>query len=325
MNKRKVKNLLLDHTIEILLIVVILVMWITTPSFMTSDNLWNILRNQSMKGVIAFGMTLVIIAGQIDLSIGSQVALTGVIVARMCRDLPEMTGMSKGAACAIGILLSLVLAIIIGFVHAFLQHKFNMPAFIITLADLNILYGLAGIICQGFPIANEFPEGFEKLGTGKIFGQVPIPALILLAVFALCYIFLNFTTTGRAVYAVGGNAESARLSGINVFRTKIVVFAVVQVMCVLAGLMHSSQVASGSFSFGRGWEVDVISAVAIGGTNMNGGIGKAWGTLMGVLFLGVITNAMTILNLDVYLQYVIKGLVMVLAVLLSTYQAKAKA
>lgn len=325
MNKNKVKNILLDHIIEILLVLVIVIMTVVSPNFLTTANILNIFRNQAMKGVIAFGMTMVIISGQIDLSVGSQVALSGAVIARFCRDLPEATGMSVGMACILGIITAMLLAILIGWIHAFAQHRFHMPAFIITLASLNVLYGLAGVICQGFPIANVFPEVFTFLGTGTVFGSIPVPAVILLIIFLVCFGLMTYTTTGRSIYAVGGNAESARLSGIHVFRSKVIVFAGVQLMCVLAGMMHSAQVASGSFSFGRGWEVDVISAVVIGGTSMNGGIGKPWGTLMGILFLGVITNAMTILNLDIYLQYVIKGMVMALAVFLSMYQAKAKA
>ena len=325
MSKNKIKNLLLDHTIEILLVLVVIIMTVATPTFLTPANILNIFRNQAMKGVIAFGMTLVIISGQIDLSVGSQVALSGVIIARFCQDLPAALGISTDAACVIRMAPAVVSSIAIRWIHAFLQHKFNMPAFIITLASLNLLYGLAGRICGGFPIANVFPGWFTQLGVGSVFGIIPIPAVILVLIFVICYIVMTFTTTGRSVYAVGGNAESARLSGIHVFRTKIIVFAAVQVMCVLAGMMHSAQVASGSFSFGRGWEVDVISAVVIGGTSMNGGIGKPWGTLMGILFLGVITNAMTLLNVGVYMQYVVKGLVMVMAVFLSMYQAKAKA
>lgn len=325
MNKNKVKNLLLDHIVEILLVLVVVIMSFVSPNFLTASNILNIFRNQAMKGVIAFGMTMVIISGQIDLSVGSQVALSGVIIARFCRDLPAATGMSAGVACILGILTAVLVALAVGWVHAFAQHRFHMPAFIITLASMNVLYGLAGVICGGFPIANVFPESFTNLGVGTLFGFIPVPAVILIIVFIIAYILMTYTTTGRAIYAVGGNAESARLSGINVFRTKVIVFAAVQVMCVLAGMMHSAQVASGSFSFGKGWEVDVISAVVIGGTSMDGGIGRPWGTLMGILFLGVITNAMTILNVDVYLQYVIKGSVMALAVLLSMYQAKAKA
>jgi ribose/xylose/arabinose/galactoside ABC-type transport system permease subunit len=325
MNKNKIKNLLLDHIIEILLVVLIIGMTIASPNFLTLANILNILRNSALKGVIAFGMTMVIIGGQIDLSVGSQVALAGVIVARCCSDLPGATGMSLTLACIIGIVLAVLAAIVIGYVHGVAQHKFRMPAFIVTLASLNLLYGLAGMLCGGFPIANVFPSWFIWLGTGKVFGVIPVPAVILIVVFAVAFFLMTYTTTGRAIYATGGNAESARLSGINVFKTKVIIFASVQVMCVLAALMNSAQVASGSYSFGKGWEVDVISMTVIGGASMDGGIGKPWGTLMGILFMGVINNGMTILNVDTYMQYVVRAVIMVFAVLMSTYQAKAKA
>ncbi len=324
MNKNKLKNLLLDHIIEILLVILVVVMSLVSENFLTVNNIMNIFRNQALKGVIAFGMTMVIISGQIDLSLGSTVALAGVIVARCCRDLPDVMGVGVNLACVIGIVLAVIVAIIMGVIHATAQHKFTMPAFIVTLASMNLLYGLAGMICEGFPIANVFPKWFLNIGIGKI-GVVPVPAIILIAVFLIAHFIMTYTTTGRSVYAVGGNPESARLSGVNVFKTKIIVFSAVQVMSVLAAFMHSAQVASGSYSFGKGWETDVISSVVIGGTSMAGGIGKPWGTLMGVLFMGVVVNAMTILNVDIYAQYVVRGCIMFFAVLMATFQAKAKA
>jgi len=324
MSRNKAKNIVMDHIIEILLILLVVIMAIVSSNFLTMNNIMNIFRNQALKGVIAFGMTMVIISGQIDLSIGSEVALAGVIVARFCRDLPGKTGMSVTAACLLGILLAFLVAFVMGVIHAIAEHKFHMPAFIVTLATLNLMYGLAGIICEGFPIANVFPDWFLQIGIGKV-GIVPVPAIILFVVFILAHILMTYTTTGRSIYAVGGNAEAARLSGINVFKTKIIVFSSVQIMCVLAAFMHSAQVASGSYSFGKGWEVDVISSVVIGGTSMAGGIGKPWGTLMGVLFMGVVINAMTILDVNIYTQYVVRGLIMAFAVLMATFQAKAKA
>lgn len=323
MSANKVKNLVLDHIIEILLILLVVTMSLISSNFLTVNNIMNILRNQALKGVIAFGMTMVIVSGQIDLSIGSQVALSGVIVARFCRDLPAYTGLSVTSACLVGMAVAVMVAVIMGSIHAYAQHKFTMPAFIVTLATLNVMYGLAGMISEGFPIANVFPNWFLQIGTGRI-GVVPIPAIILIGVFLIAHFVMTYTTTGRSIYAVGGNTESARLSGIGVFKTKVIVFAVVQVMCVLAAFMHSAQVASGSYSFGRGWEVDVISSVVIGGTSMAGGIGKPWGTLMGVLFMGVVINAMTILNVDIYAQYVVRGAIMAFAVLMAMMQSKAK-
>ncbi|MBR7187323.1 MAG: ABC transporter permease [Clostridia bacterium] len=324
MSANKAKNLILDHIIEILLILLVVIMSLVSSNFLTVANIMNILRNQALKGVIAFGMTMVIVSGQIDLSIGSQVALAGVIVARFCRDMPEAAGCSLTVACLVGIVVAVAVAILMGALHAFAQHKFHMPAFIVTLATLNVMYGLAGMICEGFPIANAFPQWFLKIGIGKV-GVVPIPAIILIVVFLIAHFVMTYTTTGRSVYAIGGNTESARLSGIKVFKSKVIVFAAVQVMCVLAAFMHSAQVASGSYSFGKGWEVDVISSVVIGGTSMAGGIGKPWGTLMGILFMGVVINAMTILNVDIYAQYVVRGAIMAFAVLMATLQSKAKA
>jgi len=326
-NTRKAKNFLLDHIIEILLIILIIAMWMSSKTFMTLANWLNIFRNISMKGLIAFGMTMVIVAGQIDLSVGSTVAISGVVVARACRDLPSLTGMSVDMACVVGIMIGLFFAVAVGVFHASSQHKFNMPSFIITLASLNLFFGLAGMISGGFPIANQFPDWFVKLGTGKLvlWGVgIPVPAIILLIFFILFQFIMTSTTTGRSIYAVGGNAEAARLSGVNVLKTKIIAFVSVQVMCIISGFINSAQVLSGSYSFGRGWEIDVIAAVVIGGTSMAGGVGKVWGTMIGIIFLGVIVNGMTILNVDQYAQYVVRAALVFFAVLIATYQTRAK-
>ncbi len=330
-NRKKIFLFLLDHIIEVFLIILIVGLTFEANGFMTWSNWMNILRSNSLKGVIAFGMTMVIIAGLIDLSIGSTVALAGVIVARACRDLLPL-GIDATTACIIGIVISFVVAIAIGYMHGLFSHKANMPPFIVTLVSLNLLYGLAGILSGGYPIANKYPDWFNQLGGGRILDQVipgldgiPIPALVLIISFIVVLFIMNYTTTGRATYAVGGNPESARLSGINVFKTKTIAFIVVQIFAVIAGFMTSGQVLAGSYSFGRGWELDVISAVIIGGTSFSGGIGTVGGTLLGVIFMGVITNGMTLLNFDLYTQYVIRAIIMFLAVLISSYRAKMKA
>jgi sugar transport system permease protein len=337
-DRKKIGLFLLDHAIEVILIVLIVGLALDVSGFMTWGNWMNIFRANSLKGVIAFGMTMVIIAGLIDLSIGSTVALSGVIVARCCRDLTA-AGMDLTTACIIGIVLSLLLAVAIGWLHGFFQHKAGMPPFIVTLVTLNALYGLAGMISGGFPIANQFPDWFTVLGGGRIpipdwfvtmlgggrIDGIPYPAIVLLISFLVIYYIMGYTTIGRAIYATGGNPESARLSGINVGNTKIICFIAVQILAVISGFMTSGQVLAASFSFGRGWELDVISAVIIGGTSFTGGIGKVWGTLLGVIFMGVISNGMTLLNFDIYTQYVVRGIIMFLAVLISSYRAQAKA
>jgi len=335
--RKKFGIFLLDHIIEVILIVMIVALALNVRGFMTWANWMNILRANSLKGVIAFGMTMVIIAGLIDLSIGSTVAISGVIVARCCRDLTA-AGMNLTLACLIGMAISLLLAAAIGYLHGTFTHKAGMPPFIVSLVSLNALYGLAGIISGGFPIANQFPEWFNVLGGGRIpipswlinllgvksMDGIPYPAIVLLVTFLIVLFIMNYTTIGRSIYATGGNAESARLSGIDVGRTKVICFVSVQVLAVISGFMVSGQVLAGSFSFGRGWELDVISSVIIGGTSFNGGIGKVWGTLLGVIFMGVISNGMTLLNFNIYTQYVVRGIIMFLAVLISSYRSKIK-
>jgi len=336
--RKKVIIFLLDHTIEIMLITLVVLLSVSVHGFMTWSNWMNILRANSMKGVIAFGMTMVIVAGMIDLSVGSQVALSGVIIARACRDLVA-GGMGVTQACIIGIIIAVAFAIVIGIVHGFFSHATKMQPFIVTLVTLGVLYGVGGIVSGGFPIANQYPTWFNVLGGGRInipgwivrfFGVnkidgIPYPAIVLILAYVLINYVMTYTTIGRSIYATGGNPESARLSGINVQKTKIFCFIMVQLLAVIAGIMTSGQVLAGSYSFGRGWETDVISSVVIGGAIMTGGIGTVKGTLMGVIFMGVISNGMTLLNFDIYTQYVVRGLIMFLAVLLSTYRARVKA
>jgi ribose/xylose/arabinose/galactoside ABC-type transport system permease subunit len=325
-DRRRISVFLLDHIIEVFLVILIIALAFGTKNFMTWANWMNIFRANSLKGVIAFGMTMVIIAGLIDLSIGSTVGLTGVIVALACRDLTA-AGLSLDLAAVIGIVLCLLLAIGVGWFHGFFQHRTGMPPFIVSLVSLGALFGLAGMLSGGFPIANQFPVWFNQFGGGRVGGMngIPIPAIILIVSFLVVWFIMGYTTTGRATYAVGGNPESARLSGINVGKTKIFAFISVQVLAVISGFMTSGQVMSGTYSFGKGWELDVISMVIIGGTSFTGGVGTVWGTLLGVIFIGVIANGMTLLDFDIYTQNVVRALVMFLAVLISSYRAKAKA
>ena len=322
-SNKKTKNFILDHMIELLLLLLIIGVSIAAPSFLKAGNILNILRNAAMKGVIAYGMCLVIISGEIDLSIGSQVALSGVLTGFIAKWLSDAGMLPIGAGVAVGIVASVVVALLTGFFHAWARQKFNMPSFIITLATLNILYGLAAIVCGGFPISGCFPDWYAFLGSGRIFG-VPFPAIIFFLVFIGFWFLTEKTDLGRRIYAVGGNAEAARLNGISVWKTRLFVMCMVQMMCVLSGIMNSAQVRSATFTFGRGWETQIISSVVIGGTSMLGGIGTIWGTLIGVLFTGVISNAMTLLNVNEFVQYVVNGALMFFAVMFNTYMTKKR-
>jgi ribose/xylose/arabinose/galactoside ABC-type transport system permease subunit len=298
--------------------VIIIAMSFVTPAFLTVDNILNILRNIAMQGIIAFGMTMVIIAGEIDLSVGSTVALSGVTTGAITGWLAHSGIMPIEQAVIIGMVVSLFIAGLIGLFNGFILTKYKVPSFIITLAMLNVIYGVAAVISGGFPVTS-LPSWYNVLGSGDIL-TIPVPAVILIVIFAIIFMVMNFTKFGRSVYAVGGNPESARLSGINVTRVKIICMVVVQLLAALSGILLSSQVMSGAFSFGKGWELIVISAVIIGGTSLLGGIGKVWGTFVGLIFLGVLINAMTILNVNEYVQYIVRGVLILVAVLITTIQ-----
>jgi ribose/xylose/arabinose/galactoside ABC-type transport system permease subunit len=298
-------------------------MSVSTRGFFTVSNLLNILRNMSLQGCIALGMTMVIIAGEIDLSIGSTVALSAIIIGLTTGKLSNAGILSMEKAVFIGILLSIIAAVVIGLFNGLLLTRFKMPSFIITLAMMNVLYGIAAIISKGFPVTT-YPEVYNVLGAGRIFNVIPIPAVVLLLLFGIIFVVVNYTKLGRSVYAVGGNAEAARLSGINVNKVKIIVMVVVQVCSAISGILVSSQVLSSSANFGKGWEMTAISAVIIGGASLSGGIGRVSRTLVGLIFLGVIINGMTLLNVNEYAQYVVRGMLILLAVLINTVQTQRK-
>ena len=313
------KSFLNKYTLEIILLIIFIALTIMSPGFLTPGNLLNILRNISLQGVIAFGMTMVIIAGEIDLSIGSTVGLTGVIIA-LTTGLLAKLGIPMNYGVLAGIALSIIVSIIIGLFNGWLLTYFKMPSFIITLGMMAVLFGVAAVLSKGFPVTT-LPEWYNKIGAGQIF-SIPIPAIILLIIFAIVYIIMNHTKFGRSVYAVGGNPEAARLSGINVKRVKLTVMVYVQVLAALGGIIVSSQVMAGSQTFGRGWELIVISSVIIGGVSLFGGIGRVWGTLIGLIFLGVIINGMTLLNINEYIQYIVRGSLIIVAVLINALQVK---
>lgn len=318
--KQKVHEFISKYMLSIILVVLIICTSFANRSFLTANNILNILRTMSMKGIVAFGMTFVIIAGEIDLSIGSTIGLSGVIVGVVAGNLSSAGTMSLEAATWVGILVAIIVGILIGLFDGFLLTKFNMPSFIITLGMMKLIYGIAAVLAKGFPVTT-LGSWYTELGAGNA-GIIPIPAIFLAAVFIISFVLLKYTGFGRNVYAVGGNAEAARLSGINVKATRVLIMVIVQVCAVIAGVLVSSQVMSGSFSFGSGWEMTVISAVIIGGASLSGGKGKITGTLLGLAFLGVIQNAMTLMGVDNYIQYIVEGALVLIAVLFNTLQTR---
>ena len=303
-----------DYILEAVLVLLCVVLAFTAPGFATMNNVLNVLRNTSMQGIIALGMTIVIISGEIDLSVGSAVAFAGSLTAVLTKRIVA-AGLAVAPAIAIAVLTTLVTGFSLGLFSGLIRNKFKVPTFIITLAIMTALSGFAMIITKGFPVS-PFPEWFNFIGGGYLFG-IPFPAIVFLLIFLLMVFLIRNTTFGRAVYAVGGNEEAARLSGISVFFTKTMALALTSMLASLSGVMVAAQIMSGTPTTAKGWELDVISAVIIGGASLSGGIGKIGGTFVGVLFLGVLINGMTLLNINQFWQYVVRGGLILGAVLLN--------
>lgn len=316
------KGFIGKYVLECILVVIAILLAISQPGFLTAPNLLNILRNMSLQGVIAFGMTIVIISGEIDLSVGSTVGLTGVIIAGLTGILAKQ-GIPMEYGVLIGVGAAIITAVAIGLFSGYLLNIIKMPSFIITLGLYTLIFGIGGVLCKGFPIIT-LPAWYGEIGSGQIFGIIPIPAIILLAIFGVVFILMNYTKFGRSVYAVGGNVESARLSGINVTFVKTTALIIVQVCAALGGILESSLVMSGNYLYGKDWSMTVISAAIIGGTSIFGGIGKVWGTLVGLIFIGVITNGMVLMNIGESEQYIMKGGLILFAVLVNTLQTRRK-
>lgn len=304
-----------------ILVMLCILLSLTAKGFFTIDNFLNILRNSSMQGIIAFGMTMVMIAGEIDLSVGSAVAFSGCVSAWMVKIMTAL-GISPVLAVICGIIFALIAGFILGSFSAAIRNKYDVPTFIITLAMMTSLFGFANLITGGFPITS-FPMWYNFLGGGYVLG-IPFPAIIFLIVFFVVNFIMTSTTFGRSVYAIGGNMEAARLSGIKVAKIKVIIMGLTSMLMALSGVMVASQIMSGTATTAKGWELDVISAVVIGGTSMSGGSGTIKGTLIGIIFLGVLVNGMTLLNINEYWQFVVRGGLILGAVLLNVVHEKNK-
>jgi sugar transport system permease protein len=308
-----IRYLITQRPMETFLVVMVAALAATAPGFATLGNVLNVLRTVSMLGIIAFGMTAVIISGEIDLSVGAGVALAGCIVAWVAGKFTDSIG--GAAAVALGAALAIAVGAGLGYFTGKIRHLFNVPTFITTLALFATLRGAANLITGGFPLAT-FPDWFDFFGGGYLL-FVPFPVYVLAVVFFCMLFLMEYTTFGRGIYAVGGNMEAARLSGIDVWGVKAATLAITGALTAISGILIASQIGSGIGTTATGMELDVIAATIIGGTSLFGGKGRIWGTLVGVLFLGCIANGMTLLNVSEYWQYVARGAIILGAVLLN--------
>lgn len=304
--KKKILNHAQDLGALIALILLVVGISFVSPEFRTWNNFLSLLRQSSINGLIAFGMTCVILTDAIDLSVGSVLALSTALCAGM---------IVNGVPVGLAMILALVIGIVLGCVSGVLVTKGRLQPFIATLITMTVYRGLTMIFTNGKPISN-LGDSFTLKVVGKgNFYHIPIPVILLLLIFIGFYILLQKTTFGRAIYATGSNAKCAKLAGINIHRTKIIAYAISGFMAALSGLILLSRLGSAQSTLGDGYELDAIAAVALGGTSMSGGRGKIYGTLVGVLIIAVLNNGLNILGVSSYYQDVIKGLVILVAVL----------
>lgn len=301
--------------ILVALVALCVVLSFATSAFLTSKNIMNVLQQISTNGMIAFGMTYVILLGGIDLSVGSVVARSGV----MSMALMARSGWGLVPALLAGVLIGTV----IGLIDGFFITKVNMPAFIVTLAMMNIARGFALITTSGKPIYVQ-DDRLLIIGNGKLLENVPLQAVYMLIIFALLFVVLNYTKYGRHLYATGGNIEAARFSGINVNRVQLTAYIISGTVSGFAGVLTAARLYSALPSMGEGAEMNAIAAVVLGGTMMTGGSGTLGGTLIGALIIGVMNNGLNLMGVSSYWQDVAKGVIIILAIYMDIIRNKKK-
>lgn len=326
-NSNTIKNKLLLQSISagmkhayekvgvfLILMGIVLLLAILSPNFLTYINIINVIRQITFIALIAMGSMMIIITTGIDLSPGSIVGLTSVVVASYAH--PGQHSL------VITLLIGLSVGILAGLINGLLIAKTGLPPFIVTLGMFTTIRGLALLYSDGRPV-NNLSKDFIFIGSGSVLG-VPVPIIILLVVLVITHILLSNTQFGRHVYALGGNEQAAIISGINVRKIKILVYAYAGFMASLSGVVLSGRIASGQPGLGVGYELDAIAAAVIGGVSLSGGIGTVFGTISGALVIGVINNGMDLLNVNMYWQTISKGIIIIIAVLLDKQKVKVK-
>lgn len=283
---------------------------LAAPNFATFGNFVDVLRQMSMIAIISIGMTFIIITGEIDLSVGSLVAASSAVLG--------LLAIKAELNIWLAILITLCLGAFSGYTVSFLRNKYGVPSFITTLGWLSVWRGVAYLITGGFPIT-PFPEAFAFWGSGFI-GPIPVAVVLMVILFVGFYYVLNKTPFGRYIYATGSNMKAAQLSGIPVTKVKTAVFVITGVLTSFAAIVLSSRLMSSTPTVANGWELDVIAAVIVGGTSLFGGKGSLIGTFLGALFIAILGNGMVLMGVSPYMQLVIKGSIIVFAVLLNAIQ-----
>ncbi|GAB3525602.1 ABC transporter permease [Emticicia fontis] len=316
------KELLKKSQSLIALFVLCLVISLLSDKFLTANNLWNVLRQISVNVCISVGMTLVVLTAGIDLSIGSVLAFTSAVCAGLLKNgiAIESFDLFIGFTTLGGILAALLIGLLIGIFNGWVITRFSLPPFVVTLAMLTIARGATMLYTEGMPISS-LGKSFEFIGSGWLIG-IPVPVWISLVVVLVVVFISKKTTFGRYIYAIGGNEKAAFLSGININNVKLAVYGIAGMMAAVGGILVSSRLNSAQPNAGTSYELDSIAAVVIGGTSLSGGIGSVTGTVIGATIIGVLHNGLILLNVSPFWQQVVKGLVILLAVIIDQKSKK---
>ena len=304
MHKKKLINQINIYRSVLILLVICVFATILSPSFLSVTNLFNVFKQITVPGIVGCGMTFVILTGGIDLSVGSILGLSGVLASGVLAS----TG-NTAAAVAV----SLVVGVACGAVNGFFVSVCGIPPFISTLGMMTLLRGVILVYTKGSPIPIK-SDAYKFFGKGSIAG-IPVPVIILIIVFLLAHYILTQTSYGRSVYAVGGNREAARLSGIRVKTSEFLVYTLNGLMCGMAGLILTARLGSAQSTSGTGIEMDAIAAVILGGTSLSGGVGFVLPTVVGAMIMGIIDNILTLMNVNPHATNIVKGAVILIAVL----------
>ena len=317
-NKNRTTNPIVGivkNNVGILSVLVLLcvIVSIATSKFLKPNNLISVLRQISINAYIALGMTLIIILGHIDLSVGAIVAMSGTLTVGFI--------VTQGLPIPVAILLGILLGMAAGLISGMIVTYFRVPAFIITMAMMNVCSGVAYVYSggQATRINDDF---FSAIGTGYLFNTIPLPVVYMIILIIVISFLLGKTKFGTYIYAIGGNREAARLSGVPIKKVEIAVFTISGVLSAFAGLVLCSRMYSGQPSVGNGYELDAIAACVLGGTSMSGGKGRISGTIFGAMVIGIISNGLNLIGVSSYWQLIVKGLIIACAVLLDSQKGK---
>ena len=301
-----------ELTTVVALVILMAVITIINSNFLTANNLLNLLLQVTSNALIAFGMTFVILTGGIDLSVGSILALSSALTAGL---------LGSGMPVTLAILISLILGCILGMINGLLISYGKLAPFIVTLATMTIFRGATLVYTNGNPITKGLSDTFlfQFLGQGYIVG-IPFPVIIMFIVFIVLYVLLHKTAFGKSVYAIGGNEKAAYISGVKLNKVKIIIYSISGIMASISGLIITSRLSSAQPTAGASYEMDAIAAVVLGGTSLSGGKGRILGTLIGALIIGVLNNGLNIIGVSAFWQQVVKGVVILIAVLIDRFK-----